>query len=265
MSFDCAAHLGKSYVNATQFRSIFRKTKKSWIEVCWLFHPYQNFWLSDLDSDLWPTYLKTFTYAINFELIGDRASIFHIDIPCDKAFLFQQKFLTCDLDCDLWPLYLKTVHFATAFTVRVLFFICTFFVMRPSNYTRIFYLLTFTMNFDIYTVYRDIFASGKFRKNNPLKACLFLAVSIFRYFIKERNHCVNFSLFLKRKKFRFDQKHLFIYYNVLYSWRIKFLLLKFKSYRQWDIQFTVYTHLLTTSIIPASLKPLTIMSGLPRK
>ena len=34
MSFECAAHLGKSCVNATQFRRVFRKTKKSWIAVC---------------------------------------------------------------------------------------------------------------------------------------------------------------------------------------------------------------------------------------
>ena len=61
-----------------------------------------------------------------------------------------------------------------------------------------------------HTVYRDIFASGNFRENDPIKACLFFAVSIFRYFIKERNHCVNFSLFYKRKTFRFDQKYLFI-------------------------------------------------------
>ena len=31
MSFECAAHLWKSYVNATQFRRLFIKTKKSWI------------------------------------------------------------------------------------------------------------------------------------------------------------------------------------------------------------------------------------------
>ena len=36
-SFECVTHLGKSYANATQFRSVFRKTKKSWIEVCWKF------------------------------------------------------------------------------------------------------------------------------------------------------------------------------------------------------------------------------------
>ena len=36
-SFECEAHLGKSYVNAPQFRRVFRKTKKSWIEVCWNF------------------------------------------------------------------------------------------------------------------------------------------------------------------------------------------------------------------------------------
>ena len=42
MSFEWAAHIGKSYVNATQFRRVFRKTKKSWIEVCYIFCSYKK-------------------------------------------------------------------------------------------------------------------------------------------------------------------------------------------------------------------------------
>ena len=31
------------------------------------FHPYKKFWPSDIDCDLWPTYLKTLTLTITFE------------------------------------------------------------------------------------------------------------------------------------------------------------------------------------------------------
>ena len=32
-SFDCAAHLGKIYVNAIQFRSVFKKKKQRRVEL----------------------------------------------------------------------------------------------------------------------------------------------------------------------------------------------------------------------------------------
>ena len=67
--------------------------------------------LSDLDHDLWPTYLKTLTFAIAFVPIEVGLSRLHMCIPCDETFPFGAS----DLDIYLWPTYLKTLTFVITF------------------------------------------------------------------------------------------------------------------------------------------------------
>ena len=57
---------------------------------------YQHFLPCDLDLGVWPIF-KNFNLGYNFWMVGDRAFIFHMYIPCDKTFLLIPTFFT------VWP------------------------------------------------------------------------------------------------------------------------------------------------------------------
>ena len=47
---------------------------------------YHNFWPSNLDLEVWPTFEKLNNLGHNFKTRCDRAFILHMCIPCDKTF-----------------------------------------------------------------------------------------------------------------------------------------------------------------------------------
>ena len=57
------------------------------------FISYHNFWPSDLDLEVWPTF-QNFNLGHNFWNVRDYAFIFHMCIPCDKTFHTIPLFLT---------------------------------------------------------------------------------------------------------------------------------------------------------------------------
>ena len=74
------------------------------------FRSYQNCWPCHLHRDLWPTYLKTLTFAITFEplVIGLSYSLW-------RGLPVHTKSWPCKLDCDLRPTCPKTLTFAFTF------------------------------------------------------------------------------------------------------------------------------------------------------
>ena len=112
-----------------------------------LFIPYYNFWPSVSDLEVWPTYEKLLTLAINIASEWKEVGllIFHtcMYIPCDKTFHLVQmhhRFLLSDLDLEVWPYFSKILSWAVAFEL----FIVTIYIWLLLESYVVFLLCTFT-------------------------------------------------------------------------------------------------------------------------
>ena len=98
-------------------------------------------------------FFENFNLANNFWIVGARALIFLMSIPCDKTFQWVPLFFT------LWPWPWSLTYFLKILTLLITFeqwvlelqyFTWVFLVIRPFVGTIIFYLVTLTWEYDLF-------------------------------------------------------------------------------------------------------------------
>ena len=87
--------------------------KLSYSEFCSLWRGLSNFNIEFEHVTLTVTFdllFKSFNSGHHFFILKDRAFIYGMFVPYDKAFPTVPLIVTCDLECDLWPSFERLKH-----------------------------------------------------------------------------------------------------------------------------------------------------------